>query len=76
MSKAIWQYVILIGLFPFWWVVFFFFTLLISILNFIVNFEWGFTKYAKEFGLGLDPIKMFIELECDLREEIKRQWKK
>ena len=76
MSKAIWQYVILIGLFPFWWGLFFFFTLLMSILNFIVNFEWIFMKYAKEFGLGLNPIKMFIELESDLREEIKRQWKK
>ena len=76
MSKAIWQYAIFIFLFPVWWVLFFLMTILVSVLKFIINFEWSFMSFAKEFGLMLNPVKMFIKLECDLREEIKRQWKK
>lgn len=76
MIKAIWRYVILLGLFPVWWVLFFFIALFISVLDLIMNLRWEFTRTAREIGLGLNPIKMFIELESDLREEIKRQWKK
>lgn len=75
MIKAIWWYVILLGIFPVWWVLFFFIALFISILDLIMNLRWEFTITAREIGLGLNPIKMFIELESDLRDEIKQEWK-